>query len=101
MPLFALANAGVSIDGLDLSGGTARTVAIAVFTGLIVGKPMGIFVASWSAVRLGWCRLPDGVDFGGIALVGCLASIGFTMAIFIATLAFARHDELLGTWPSM
>lgn len=95
MPLFALANAGVSLDALDLSGGAARTIAIAVFISLLCGKPLGIFVASWCAVRLGWCRLPDGVDFRGIALVGCLAGIGFTMAIFIATLAFAGHDTLL------
>jgi len=95
MPLFALANAGVSLDGLDLSGGAARTITIAVFVGLLCGKPLGIFVASWSAVRLGWCRLPEGVDFLGIALVGCLGGIGFTMAIFIATLAFSGEAELL------
>lgn len=95
MPLFALANAGVSLDGLDLSAGSARTVAIAVFIGLVCGKPLGIFVASWCAIRLGWCRLPRGVDFRGIALVGCLGSIGFTMAIFIATLAFRGYDDLL------
>jgi NhaA family Na+:H+ antiporter len=95
MPLFALANAGVSLEGLDLSDSGARTVAIGVLVALLCGKPLGIFLASWSAVQLGLCRLPPGLDFRGIALVGCLGGIGFTMAIFIATLAFSADRALL------
>jgi NhaA family Na+:H+ antiporter len=56
--------------------------------GLFLGKPLGIGVAAWLAVRSGLCRLPDGVTTAGLAVIGCLAGIGFTMSIFIASLAF-------------
>lgn len=93
MPLFALANAGVRLDGLDFTVGSSAAVALGVTTGLVLGKPVGILLASWIATRLGICRLPADVTWSGVLLVGCLAGIGFTMAIFIATLAFA--DEAL------
>jgi NhaA family Na+:H+ antiporter len=89
MPLFALANAGVSVDGMDLSDGGSRGVMLAVFVALVIGKPAGIVAASWLAVRLGWCRLPEGVTWPGVVLVGLLGGIGFTMSIFISTLAFS------------
>jgi NhaA family Na+:H+ antiporter len=54
----------------------------------VFGKPIGIFLGSWIAVRLGWCLLPPGVTWGGVAVIGCLGGIGFTMSIFIAMLAF-------------
>jgi NhaA family Na+:H+ antiporter len=60
---------------------------------LVVGKPIGIFLGSWIAVLVGWCQLPPGVNWRGVALIGCLGGIGFTMSIFIATLAF--EDEQL------
>ncbi len=88
MPLFALANAGVTIGGVDLSLGSAQTVTLGVLLALVIGKPVGVVAASWLAVRLGWCRLPPGVTWSGLFLVGLLAGIGFTMSIFIATLAF-------------
>lgn len=88
MPLFALANAGVTIDGVDLSLGGAQTVTLGVVLALVLGKPLGVVAASWLAVRLGWCRLPPGVNWSSVFLVGLLAGIGFTMSIFIATLAF-------------
>ena len=88
MPLFALANAGVTIDGVDLSLGGAQTVTLGVVLALVLGKPLGVVAASWLAVRLGWCRLPPGVSWSSVFLVGLLAGIGFTMSIFIATLAF-------------
>lgn len=93
MPLFALANAGVNLDGVDFTSAGAQTVAIGVFAALAVGKPLGIAFGSWLAVRLGLCRLPADVNWLGVLLVGCLGGIGFTMSIFIATLAFA--DEAL------
>lgn len=93
MPLFALANAGVSLDGVDVSHAGAAAVTLGVFLGLVVGKPLGIVAASWLAVKAGWCRLPDGVSWRGVVLVGLLGGIGFTMSIFIAMLAFA--DEAL------
>lgn len=94
MPLFALANAGVSLDGVDLGKGSAQGVLLGVAVALIVGKPLGIVSVSWCAVRLGWCKLPPGVTWGGVCLIGLLAGIGFTMSIFIATLAFADANLL-------
>ncbi|PAY06417.1 Na+/H+ antiporter NhaA [Bradyrhizobium sp. UFLA03-84] len=92
MPLFALANAGVSLTGIDLSAG-AQSVMLGVGFALVVGKPVGVIGTTWLAVRLGWCRLAPAVSWGGVCLVGLLAGIGFTMSIFIAMLAFA--DEAL------
>jgi len=95
MPLFALANAGVSIDGIDLSAGGAQYVMLGVAVALLVGKPVGILGATWLMLKLGWCRLPPGVTKDGVMLVGLLAGIGFTMSIFIAMLAF-EDEGLLG-----
>lgn len=95
MPLFALANAGVSLDGVDLASGGATSVMVGVTLALLLGKPLGILLSSWLLVRLGWCCLPAGMSWAWLGLVGCLAGIGFTMAIFIANLAFAS-DNLLG-----
>ncbi len=95
MPLFALANAGVTLDGVDLASGNAQAVTLGVVLALVLGKPLGVLGASWLAVRLGLCRLPSGVTWSGVGLVGLLAGIGFTMSIFIATLAF-DDPQLLG-----
>ncbi|MFO0844166.1 MAG: Na+/H+ antiporter NhaA [Gemmataceae bacterium] len=83
MPLFALANAGVAVDAAQL----ASPVALSVVVGLLVGKPVGIFVFSWLAVKGGLARLPAGVTTPVLAGAGCLGGIGFTMSLFIATLA--------------
>lgn len=88
MPLFALANAGVTIDSGAIASPAARSIMTGVVVALVFGKPIGIFLGSWLAVRLGWCALPIGVTWGGVAVVGCLGGIGFTMSIFIAMLAF-------------
>ncbi|QLF94409.1 Na+/H+ antiporter NhaA [Pseudomonas sp. ABC1] len=94
MPLFALANAGVSLKGADLSSSAPLSVMLGVTLALVLGKPLGILTTSWLMVRLGWCRLPQGVDWAGITLIGLLAGIGFTMSIFIATLGFDNEDLL-------
>jgi NhaA family Na+:H+ antiporter len=83
MPLFALANAGVPFELADFSD----PVAQAVVAGLVVGKPLGIVVLSFIAVRIGLARLPQGVGWGALSGGGFLAGIGFTMALFIAGLA--------------
>ncbi|WP_065756020.1 Na+/H+ antiporter NhaA [Bradyrhizobium paxllaeri] len=93
MPIFALANAGVSLTGIDLSGG-GSLVMLGTALALIAGKPLGVVGATWVAVRLGWCRLAPGVSWGGVCLVGLLAGIGFTMSIFIAILAFSDEGLL-------
>jgi NhaA family Na+:H+ antiporter len=83
MPLFALANAGVPFSVSDFG----EPVAMAVAAGLVVGKPVGIVLFSWLAVRLGLAALPEGISWGVLAGGGLLAGIGFTMALFIAGLA--------------
>jgi len=94
MPLFALANAGVSLDGVHLNDTTSFTVFAGVMLGLVIGKPLGIVGLSWIAVRFGFAMLPQGVSWGGMSVVGAAGGIGFTMAIFIGELAFA--DTLVG-----
>lgn len=93
MPVFALANAGVSFAGADLSA-AGRFVMLGTALALIAGKPLGIVGTTWVAVKLGWCRLAPGVSWGGVCLVGLLAGIGFTMSIFIAMLAFTDESSL-------
>ena len=88
MPLFALANAGVSLGAIDLAASGAVSVALGVGIGLAVGKPVGIVSACLLAAKTGLCTLPRGVDWRGLLVVGAVAGIGFTMAIFIAELAF-------------
>jgi NhaA family Na+:H+ antiporter len=94
MPLFALANAGVRFEGLDLSDAMSGGLAGGVALGLFVGKPLGICVASAVAVRAGLCALPASVTPGAVLVAGCFAGIGFTMSIFIASLAFAEPGLL-------
>jgi NhaA family Na+:H+ antiporter len=88
MPLFALANAGVSLQGLDLSAAAPLAVGAGIVSGLVLGKPIGIVLASIAAVRLRLCTLPEGVRWSHLVLIGLLGGIGFTMSIFIANLAF-------------
>ena len=95
MPLFALANAGVTLGALDFDAPGALGVLFGVGSGLLFGKPVGILLACFLAVRAGLCALPRGVTFGGVGVVGVVAGIGFTVAIFVANLAFS-DAELLG-----
>jgi Na+:H+ antiporter, NhaA family len=88
MPLFALANAGVSLAGLDFSNRGPLMVSSAIVVGLVLGKPLGIVVAARAAVRCKIGELPPGVRPPQILLLGILGGIGFTMSIFIANLAF-------------
>lgn len=83
LPVFAFFNAGVALQGLGFG-----SVAWGISLGLLLGKPLGIFFASWLALRLGLGALPEGVNLKSIVGVGFLAGIGFTMALFIAGLAF-------------
>ena len=86
MPLFALANAGVPMD----VGAMTHPVAWSVAIGLIVGKPLGIALFSWIAVTVGLAKLPTGVNWKTVAGAGMLAGIGFTMSLFIASLALEQ-----------
>lgn len=93
MPLFALANAGVSLEGVTL-----RTffdpIAAGIFLGLFAGKPVGVFCASWIAVHTGFARLPKGVTWAQLCGVAFLCGIGFTMALFIGVLAFDAPENM-------
>jgi NhaA family Na+:H+ antiporter len=94
LPLFAFANAGITLGATDLVADQARSVAHGVAVGLLLGKPVGILCASAIALRLRWCALPADVGWRGLILVGVLGGIGFTMSIFIANLAFDSVDAL-------
>lgn len=93
MPLFAFANAGVPLGAASLAD-NGLNVFLGVMFGLVVGKPIGVFLFSWLVVQLKIARLPTGVNWSGIFFVGLCAGIGFTMAIFIAQLAFAAGQTL-------
>jgi len=89
LPVFALANAGVTISSQDFDA----SVATAIVAGLVLGKPLGVMSFSFLAVRIGVATKPSSLDWGLIAAGGALTGIGFTMAVFIAELAF--DDSLL------
>jgi NhaA family Na+:H+ antiporter len=87
MPVFALANAGVSLSAAPL-GGSSVSVIVAVVVGLIVGKPIGVLLFSWLTLRLRIALLPAGIGVKHLIVLGLVAGVGFTMALFIAQLAF-------------
>ena len=87
MPLFALANAGVSLDGLVLDS-SGWAVATGVALGLVLGKPVGVLAAIWLVTRLRIGTLPAGLDGAHLVILGVVAGVGFTMSLFIAQLAF-------------
>lgn len=87
MPLFAFANAGIPLAGVGLDA-LLEPIPLGIAMGLLVGKPVGILLASWIPVRFGLCALPSGTTWAQIAGVSFLAGIGFTMSLFIGTLAF-------------
>ncbi len=93
LPLFALANAGVPIDGALLHSLGGR-VSIGILLGLVLGKPIGIFLACWAALILGSPPLTGGVRLKHLLGAGMLGGIGFTMSIFISGLAFQSQDVL-------
>lgn len=91
MPIFAFANSGVVFDGLP-SISTLSTLSFGVFFGLFIGKPIGIFIATFIAVKLKIAELPGDIKWSQIFAVGIIAGIGFTMSIFINSLAFSNES---------
>jgi NhaA family Na+:H+ antiporter len=87
LPLFAFANAGVSLQGLSLAK-LLQSVPLGIALGLLVGKPLGIVGATWLAVKGGLAPRPEGASWRQILGIGMLGGIGFTMSLFIGTLAF-------------
>lgn len=100
LPLFAFANAGVSLSGVTLSG-LFSALPLGIIAGLFIGKPLGIGVFSWLALKLRLVSLPSGTTCKDIIAVGVLCGIGFTMSIFIATLAFGNVDPAAITWAKL
>ncbi|PLY01938.1 MAG: Na+/H+ antiporter NhaA [Desulfuromonas sp.] len=88
MPIFALANAGISLSAAELSAALSHPITIGVGAGLLLGKPLGIFLFSWLAVKMRLCDLPTGSRWSDVVGVGILAGIGFTMSMFITNLAY-------------
>lgn len=95
VPLFALANAGVAIDFNTLGQTFSHPVVVGILLGLVIGKPLGISLFTWLAVRSGVAQLPDGIHMGHIFGAGILAGIGFTMSIFIDQLSFPAAQDVL------
>jgi NhaA family Na+:H+ antiporter len=96
VPLFVLANAGVSLDIGALSQEVLSPVSLGVFIGLVLGKQIGITLFAWLAVKLNWAQLPSEVTWGHVYGIGWPGGIGFTMSLFIAELAFGNdHPEFL------
>ncbi|EEY44187.1 Na+/H+ antiporter NhaA [Vibrio mimicus] len=97
LPLFAFANAGISLQGVSIDGLTSM-LPLGVALGLFLGKPLGIFSFSWAAVKLGVAQLPEGINFKHIFAVSVLCGIGFTMSIFISSLAFGQANAAYDTY---
>ena len=93
LPLFAFANAGVSLEGISLSA-FAAPVPLGIALGLFIGKQAGVLAFSWLGVKAGFCRLPDGANWLQVYGIACLTGVGFTMSLFIGTLAFETAEQL-------
>jgi Na+:H+ antiporter, NhaA family len=93
VPVFALANAGVSLPA-DIAAFASQPAVTATALGLLVGKPLGIFGAAWIAVKARVADLPVNCSWSGLFGVAILGGIGFTMALFIAGLAFGDSPQL-------
>ncbi len=91
LPLFAFANAGVSLQGVT-EGGLLSLLPMGIAAGLLFGKPIGIMLFCWVSMKLKITRLPPGISFKHIAAVSVLCGIGFTMSIFLASLAFGNEN---------
>lgn len=97
MPVFALANAGVVFDTTVFTDPTSQMVAVAVACGLLLGKPIGIGLFSYAAVKMKIATLPTGTNWVALTGVGLLAGIGFTMSLFVTNLAFSEAILIAGS----
>ena len=87
LPIFALANTAIVMNG-NFTGVITENYSLGVALGLVVGKPIGIFLLTFLTVKIGWCQLPSGMNWKSVLGVGFLGGIGFTMSIFITLLSF-------------
>ena len=101
LPVFAFANAGISFAGVGTEQ-LLHSVPLGIMVGLFVGKQLGVFSLCWLAIRLNWCDLPKGMNWASLYGTAALCGIGFTMSLFIGSLAFQEtgidqiFDERLG-----
>jgi NhaA family Na+:H+ antiporter len=101
LPLFAFANAGISLEGVSFNY-LLHPVSLGILLGLFVGKQFGVFLFCWCGVKLGLARLPPDLSWTHVYGTSLLCGVGFTMSLFIATLAFEKtgvnllFDERLG-----
>lgn len=93
LPVFAFANAGVSLQGLSMADLT-QPLTLGIAAGLFVGKQIGVFAATWVGVKSGLARLPEGVGWRHVYGVACLTGVGFTMSLFIGSLAFGADETM-------
>jgi NhaA family Na+:H+ antiporter len=93
VPVFGFANAGVSLAGLSFADLLAP-LPLGIAAGLLVGKQVGVFAATWAAIRLGWADRPEDASWAQVYGVSLLAGIGFTMSLFIGLLAFPASPEM-------
>ncbi|WP_339767886.1 Na+/H+ antiporter NhaA [uncultured Paraglaciecola sp.] len=94
LPIFAFINAGVALPS-DLGQVFNSVVLVGIASAMVLGKICGITLFAWLAVKSGLSRLPTGLAFPQVFALSCLAGVGFTMSLFIASLGFAGHPELL------
>ena len=92
MPLFAFANAGVALDGLNLSSLLAP-VPLGILLGLFIGKQLGVFIFSFISIKAGFAQMPSNSNWINLYGVGILTGIGFTMSLFIGNLAFVDNTQ--------
>ena len=90
MPLFAFANAGVSLEGMNLSS-LLSPVPLGIVLGLFIGKQIGVFIFSFVSIKLGFAQMPNNSNWINLYGVGILTGIGFTMSLFIGNLAFIEN----------
>ena len=95
IPIFAFLNAGILISMESLNAIFSTSISWGIIAGLVLGKPLGIVLMTWIALKLKWGKLPDNVNLLHIVGVGLLAGMGFTMSIFIGSLSFVTQPELL------
>ena len=93
LPVFAFANAGVNFTGIGIDD-LLQPLTLGIAVGLFLGKQIGVFLATWIGVKSGIARLPENVTWRHIYGVACLTGFGFTMSLFIGSLAFGAADEI-------
>ena len=94
MPLFAFANAGVSLEGLSINS-LMDKVPLGIVLGLFVGKQLGVFIFSYISIKLKFAQMPTNANIYNFYGVGVLTGIGFTMSLFVGNLAFVENAQYI------